>query len=159
MAPDIVGLKPSRQALLIVLSSLWVPLVWVGVVIGFGELTFGEVLFDSKFRHGFVHLWLLATWGGSIPLTASIWFLGRRVGAWAIPVCTVSVLLSQTVLFVETILIFALVCFGCRPPSEWQLQQASFWVGGFIAACSLPVWIHLGIVALAQRRRTQRRAG
>ena len=144
-----------RQPLLIVLLSLWVPVVWVGMGFLVGESEFGEMLFDPRFRYGLVQLWLPAIWAGAIPLTVPLWLLYRRVGGWAFPAGTVSVLLSVGVIFLSMFAIFGIGCFGCSEPSAYEVRKNSFRAGVFVAACSLPVWVNLGMVALAQRRRAR----
>ncbi len=145
------------QPLLIALLSLYAPVVWVGMGFRMGGSEFGEMLFDPRFRYGLVDLWLPAIWAGTIPLTVPLWFLYRRVGGWAFPAGTVSVLLSVGVIFLSMVAVFGIGCFGCSEPSPYQIRNGSFGWGVLVAACSLPAWINLTIVALYQRQRARRR--
>ena len=147
------GMKRVRRAALTVLLSLWGPVVWLVVGLRVGGPEFVELLPQS--RYGLLHLWLPAIWAGALPLTGALWLLSRSVGGWVVLTGTVSALLSLGVFFLSMFVILGAPCIGweCSGPTTYEVRRGSLWVGLFLAASSLPVWIHQGIAVVVQRLR------
>ena len=148
-------MKLIRPALVLLLGSLWAPAVWALIIVG-NASEYNGGLFSARYFDGFVLFPLLMTWAGAMPVAVSIWLLHRSVGEWVVPAGVVSLVLSVGLIFVVAWLSLPSDSYIWSSPSSSDVRNSSFVLSGLIAAFSLPVWIHLGIVHLVRWLRSLR---
>ena len=101
---------------------------------------------------------LLMFWLGSIPVGVSTWLLWRQASAAAIPALLFSLVPSLGM--VGVLAVFSLPseggCLMLCPPPPHEVRKISYVLAGLLAAFSLPVWVHLGVLHLVDARRRYR---
>lgn len=141
--------------LVVLISSLWAPGVWMLVMVSHagefdGEL-FGDRYFADYLLFPFIFLWL-----GAVPASVALWLLARRIGGWTIFPGLLAVPVPLLILAIGAVFAIPGAGFMMGASSTHFTTESSVRLCALVAAFSLPAWGILGMVYSAKLLRSVR---
>ena len=149
--------KLAPPILTMLLVSLLAPSIWL--VMAFSNMDrFRSGLLSERYLEDYLVISTLMYWLGSLPVSVATWMLWRRASGGAIPALIISMvlILGLVGLLAALSLPFPNGCLMFCPPAPHKVREISFVVAWVLAVFSLPVWIHWGVLQLADARRRYR---